>query len=265
VRRPTARGCAGAFVAVAMVAAAVVVPRTLGESAAAVPRIETFISSACGGSSPCPSPRLAPRPQPERKPERKMWLTDLEHMLAERMPALPKRDRTRLADAIYQEARAASLDPLLVLAVIAVESGFDHTVESAAGAVGLMQLRPSTLLHEAERSGIDLEDPGDPVFNVRTGVRYFRRLIRAFGSTDVALMAYNAGPNRILRYLQEEGAIPARFLVYPKRVNGELRRLQRTQAPAEDLAAAGERARRTLASAAPQQAVVAEAAPAAPR
>jgi hypothetical protein len=268
VKRPTARGCAGALVAVAIVAAAVVAPRTLGESAV-VSRIETFISSACGGSSPCPSLESVMPHSKRSGPvglERMKWLGNLEHMLAERMPRLPESDRTRLADAIYQEARAASLDPLLVLAVIAVESGFDHDAESDSGAVGLMQLRPSTLFHEAERSGIDLEDPGDPVFNVRTGVRYFRRLIRAFGSTDVALMAYNAGPNRILRYLQEEGAIPDRFLVYPKRVNGELRRLQRTQVPAEKLTAAGERARRTLASAAAAPAaIVAEADPATPR
>jgi hypothetical protein len=235
-----------------------------------VSRIETYISSACGGSSPCLSPPPAPRPAPRAVPDRMKWLGDLEHMLAKRMPRLPEGDRTRLADAIYQEAREASLDPLLVLAVIAVESGFDHTAESDAGAVGLMQLRPSTLLHEAERSGIDLEDPGNPVFNVRTGVRYFRRLIRSFGSIDVALMAYNAGPNRILRYLQEEGAIPDRFLAYPKRVNGELRRLRRAQAPAEKLTAEkltaeGELARRTLALAASPPAVVAEADPVTPR
>ncbi len=214
MKRPTARGCAGALVAVAVVAAALSLPSTLGENPV-LPRIETFISSACGGSSPCPSP------------ERSRWVGVLEHHLAERMPALPESDRTRLADVIYDEAREASLDPLLVLAVIAVESGFDHVAESDRGAVGLMQLRPSTLRHEAARSGLghDLEDP---VLNVRAGIRYFRRLLRAFGSTELALMAYNAGPNRILRYLKEDEEIPERFLAYPKKVNRELRRLQRS-------------------------------------
>ena len=225
MRRPTARGCAGALVAVAVVVAAMSVPGTLGESLVQ-PRIESWVSSACGGSSPCPSP------------ERIRWLGELEHMLAERMPALPESDRTRLADVIYEEAKEASLDPLLVLAVIAVESGFDQEAESERGAVGLMQLRPSTLRHEAERSGLDGDDPVDPVLNVRAGVRYFRRLLRAFGSTDVALMAYNAGPNRILRYLQEEGEIPDRFLTYPKRVQSELRRLRRARVPGPQLALA---------------------------
>lgn len=225
MKRPTARGCAGALVAVAVLATALVAPGKLGELPA-LPPIETFISAACGGSSPCPSP------------ERLRWLGRLETMLAERMPGLPESDRTRLADVIYEEARAASLDPFLVLAVIAVESGFDHVAESERGARGLMQLRPSTLRHEAERSQLDSEDPDDPILNVRAGVRYFRRLVRAFGSTDLALMAYNAGPNRILRYLQEEGAIPDRFQIYPRRVNGELRRLKRQQPPAGQLALA---------------------------
>jgi hypothetical protein len=217
VRRPTARGCAGAFTAVAVAAAAMILPRTMGESPA-LPRIETFISSACGGSSPCPSP------------ERLEGLRRLETMLAERMPGLPESDRTRLADVIYEEAHAASLDPFFVLAVIAVESGFDRGAESDRGARGLMQLRPATLRREAERSQLEAADPDDPVLNVRAGVRYLRRLLRAFGSTDLALMAYNAGPNRILRYLQDDGEVPERFLTYPQRVNGELRRLRRRHA-----------------------------------
>jgi transglycosylase-like protein with SLT domain len=207
----------GALVAVAVAAVATILPRTLGESSA-LPRIETFISSACGGTSPCPSP------------ERLEGLRRLDTLLAERMRGLPESDRIRLADVIYEEATGASLDPFFVLAVIAVESGFDHAAESERGARGLMQLRPSTLRGEAARSRLELSDPDDPILNVRAGVRYFRRLVRAFGSTDLALMAYNAGPNRILRYLEEEGAVPERFLAYPQKVNGELRRLKRRQA-----------------------------------
>jgi len=61
----------------------------------------------------------------------------------------------------------------------------------------------------------------------------------AFPREDVALMAYNAGPNRILAYLRE-GDIPDRFQAYPRRVKAVLRRLQRDSASraAERLAAA---------------------------
>ncbi len=62
--------------------------------------------------------------------------------------------------------------------------------------------------------------------NVQAGVHYLRRLLDAFGREEVALMAYNAGPNRILGYLRE-GGIPERFHVYPRRVRAELHRLRR--------------------------------------
>ncbi len=218
MRWPTARGCAGALIAVVLVAAAMIFPEKLGELAP-LPHIETFISLACGGPSPCPSPARDRR------------IAAIETMLGKKMPGLDERDRSKLATVIYEEARAASLDPFFILALIAVESGFDHVAESERGARGLMQLQPSTLRREAERLEVEDADLDDPVLNVRAGVRYLRRLLRAFGSTDVALMAYNAGPNRILKYLQDEGDIPDRFQIYPKRVQGELSRLKR-RAPA---------------------------------
>ena len=58
-------------------------------------------------------------------------------------------------------------------------------------------------------------------------MRYLRRLVDAFGSVDAALMAYNAGPNRIRGHLNR-GDIPGRFHVYPQRVHGELQRLRLT-------------------------------------
>jgi hypothetical protein len=237
VRRPTITGCVGAFVAIAAAAIVMAVPGTMGELPS-LPRVESFISSACGGASPCPSQ------------DRLRWLRELETVLAERMPGLPESDRTRLADVIYEEAAEASLDPFFVLAMIAVESGFDHVAESHRGARGLMQLRPATLLHEAERSKLDADDPEDPAFIVRAGVRYLRRLLRAFGSTDLALMAYNAGPNRILRYLQEEGAVPKRFLAYPERIHREHGRLKRRQGGPEQLAM-GREAQQVLGGEAP--------------
>ncbi len=232
MRRPTIRGCAGALVTVAVVAAAMIVPTSLGDLAP-LPRIETFISKACGGSVPCTAP------------DRARWLASLDKLLREKMPGLPTDDRSRLASVIYEEAKAASLDPFFVLAVIAVESGFDNDAESARGAKGLMQLTPSTLEHEAKRAHLDPTDLDDPVVNVKAGIRYLRRLVRAFGSTDVALMAYNAGPNRILKYLQDDGDIPDRFQVYPKRVEGELKRLKRRApgAPSAGAVALGDPAR----------------------
>jgi hypothetical protein len=172
LRRPTARGCAGALLAVAVGVTATVMPGTMGELAP-LPRIETFISSACGGPSPCPTP------------ERVKWLAALETTLSERMPDLPESDRTRLADVIYEESKAASLDPLFVLAVIAVESGFDHVAESERGARGLMQLMPTTAQAVGMRVGAPVSAAAltdDPALNMRLGTAYLRGVLEQFGN-----------------------------------------------------------------------------------
>lgn len=164
-------------------------------------------------------------------------------LVATRMPRHGPSVHRRLAQAILAEAELAGLDPLLVLALIHVESSFDPAAVSSAGAVGLMQLVEPTLRREIARSGLRATDPRDPVTNVRAGVRYLRRLIDAFGEVDVALMAYNAGPNRIRGHLRR-GEIPVRFQVYPRKVNGEVERLRMAvDGPPSPSVAAGEQLR----------------------
>lgn len=173
-------------------------------------------AGGCDGTTPCaPSSMLA----------------RLEMALGQHMPDISEVDRIRLADVIHEEARLASLDPFFVLAVISVESGFNLDAESARGARGLMQLRPATYRRELERWKISHEGEDDPILNVRAGIRYYRRLIRIFGSFDLALMAYNAGPNRILGFVQNKVAIPERFHEYPRKVKNEWKRFK--QQPTE--------------------------------
>jgi hypothetical protein len=146
--------------------------------------------------------------------------------LGVRMPRLQVPERRELARTLVLEAELARIDPLLVLGIIEVESAYDPAARSPRGAKGLMQLREPTLRREVERAGIDCPDLTDPALNVRAGIRYLRRLLDAFGREEHALMAYNAGPNRILGYLRD-GEIPERFHVYPRRVKAEVRRLRR--------------------------------------
>lgn len=154
------------------------------------------------------------------------WSARIEVLLEDRAPEMREGVRRRVARAVVEEARAGGLDPLLVAAVIDVESGFDAGARSRRGARGLMQLRPSTMAGEAARHGMAAGDPHDPVANVRLGIRYLRRLLASFGDEELALMAYNAGPNRISA-LRREGGIPARLRAYPARVQAERARLQR--------------------------------------
>jgi len=143
-----------------------------------------------------------------------------------RMPELGEEGAACLASVIVEEASAAGLDPVLVFAIIEVESSWEPEAVSHRGALGLMQLRPGTLESEARDGGFALGDAQDPVLNVRAGVRYFRRMMRAFGNTDLALVAYNAGPTRLSSYLRAVGEVPDVLLSYPRRVRREERRLR---------------------------------------
>jgi soluble lytic murein transglycosylase-like protein len=210
MRKPGLRGLAGATIAAGAFAAAIVLPSPLGEG---LPPVEGQASLACA-AAPC-------------APGREGAVLRVEGELFARMPRVDESDRRHLARTIVAEAEAARIDPLLVLALIHVESAFDPAALSDRGAMGLMQLRGPTLRRELELAGLAADDPRDPVLNVQAGVRYLRRLLDAFGHEEVALMAYNAGPNRILGYLRE-GEIPSRFHVYPRRVKSELRRLRRS-------------------------------------
>lgn len=132
--------------------------------------------------------------------------------------------RAEIAREILSEAARARLDPLLVIALIHVESSFDPDTVSSAGAAGLMQLREATMADVAARSGLRSMDPLDPVANIQAGVRYLAALVDSFGDAELALMAYNAGPGRIRRYLLE-GGVPERFRAYPQSVAREMDRL----------------------------------------
>jgi soluble lytic murein transglycosylase-like protein len=98
-------------------------------------------------------------------------------------------------DSIIETAAiAASVEANLLRAVIVVESGFNSRAVSKRGAVGLMQLMPST----ASRFGVS--NPYDPRENVHAGARYLKFLIDRFGhDVKLALAAYNAGEEAVDR------------------------------------------------------------------
>ncbi len=111
---------------------------------------------------------------------------------------LPGRGRD-IAPAIAGAAELAGIDGRLFAALVWSESNFHPAVVSHAGAIGLAQLMPGT----AAGLGVD---PWDPVQNLIGGARYLRGQLEAFGSADLALAAYNAGPGRVVR---AGNAVPA--------------------------------------------------------
>jgi hypothetical protein len=82
----------------------------------------------------------------------------------------------------------------LLSAVARQESGYDPKAVSPAGAQGLMQLMPGTA------KSLGVADPFDPAQAVDGAARMLRDLTRRFGSTELALAAYNAGPGAVLKY-----------------------------------------------------------------
>jgi len=135
--------------------------------------------------------------------------------LAMRHTALPERELLELVDTIIRESRRNNLDPALVVAVIEVESGGYPLAVSHVGAMGLMQLLPSTGQEIAER--LDIEWLGadtlfDPIINVRLGTAYLSHLTKRYGDVDTALAAYNWGPGRIDRRLRRGATVPSRYI-----------------------------------------------------
>lgn len=152
----------------------------------------------------------------------------IDEVLARRAPDLGLTLREQLGKAIAEEAAAAKFDPLLVLAVIDVESDFAIDAVSEKGARGLMQIKPATLHFLAETEGLRLtreEVDKDPSVKVRLGIRYLRRLVDQFGGDlDLALMAYNAGPANVRRAMREDELEVLRR--YPASVRRTFRRFR---------------------------------------
>ncbi|MBI5870344.1 MAG: lytic transglycosylase domain-containing protein [Actinobacteria bacterium] len=110
------------------------------------------------------------------------------------------------ADLITRSAGQNQLDPALVAAVIYEESSFEDTISSEAGAIGLMQLMPSTATWIAGKTGgVDFRvaDLKDPSVNIAYGCWYLRYLIDRYGSSELALAAYNGGTENLDQWLAE--------------------------------------------------------------
>ncbi len=110
-------------------------------------------------------------------------------------------------ETLRQYAGEYHLDPMLVAAVINVESKFNPQAQSGKGAKGLMQLMDDTAIWGAGEIGMEefeIEQLFMPETNVRIGCWYLARLLDQYrGNTSVALAAYNGGSGNVSKWLQD--------------------------------------------------------------
>lgn len=126
-------------------------------------------------------------------------------MILEKEPALKSNPFDRkFISYLIQIAKDYEFDPLLILAIMKVESSFDPEAVSFAGAYGLLQIKPVAAKEVAQTFGTELyeaEDLTDPFVNVRVGVQYLSYLRDVVGKNPVRMLAaYNLGPTHVRRY-----------------------------------------------------------------
>lgn len=95
--------------------------------------------------------------------------------------------------AIVKHSIEMGVDPAITLSIAKTESGYRHEAKSSHGAVGVFQLMPST----ARRMGLNPYSLDD---NIKGGIMYYKSMYKMFGSMQLAIAAYNAGPAVVKRY-----------------------------------------------------------------
>lgn len=116
---------------------------------------------------------------------------DYKKVMSEKKPSRTYQSRDEFDWIIDSMSSKYDIEPSLIKAIISVESNWNNNAVSNKGAMGLMQLMPSTA------RDMDVSDPFNPTDNIEGGTRYLRYLLDRFSELPLALAAYNAGPKKV--------------------------------------------------------------------
>lgn len=101
--------------------------------------------------------------------------------------------KVTVKELIVKHSMEMGLDPALALSIAKKESNFKHNSKSRYGAIGVFQLMPRT----AKKMGYNPYSLND---NIKGGITYYKQMYKMFGSIELALAAYNAGPGNVRKY-----------------------------------------------------------------
>ena len=129
-------------------------------------------------------------------------------------PDIMEREAWELSEVILNESSKYELDPILILAVIDVESKFQFGAISPAGARGIMQIMPATgkflvrsvreLAKEIKAEQFTPEHLDNPIVNIKLGTYYLHDLRKSFQNVSKALIAYNLGPTELRSRMENQ-------------------------------------------------------------
>ncbi len=140
----------------------------------------------------------------------------LREILADNRIYMSKGNVEEMASKVELVSRKYGISAEMIYAVIRAESSFNPMALSDKGAMGLMQVLPSTAREVAARINIRWTDEKilwDPMTNLEVGTYYLHTLMDRFDSVEVALAAYNQGPNRIAALQADQADLPMDYTV----------------------------------------------------
>jgi soluble lytic murein transglycosylase-like protein len=173
-------------------------------------------------------PRQEKSAEPERLPQqrpierpRPKELVKIFYIIQSNRPDMVEDEAWYLAEVILKESSRYKLDPILILAVIDIESKFQFQARSPAGARGIMQIMPETgrfLMRVAQGLGRELKSDtftpaqlDNPVINIKLGTYYLHDLKKNFRDLSTALIAYNLGPTELRSRIENEIEYPDEY------------------------------------------------------
>jgi soluble lytic murein transglycosylase-like protein len=176
-----------------------------------VPPLLAFQSRSQQGTVAAPT-RIVKGVEVAVKP-RSRELIKIYSIIKAHRPDVSEAETWRVAEVVWEECAKRKIDPLLVLALIKIESGFQYAAVSPVGARGIMQIMPDTarsLTHSVggkygiRPAAFRPEALDDPLLNIRLGVYYLHGLKTQFQDLNLTLSAYNFGPAELQNRLDNK-------------------------------------------------------------